>query len=559
MKKIKVLQYALVLTALAGCQKNFLDRQLDTNYTEDQVFSSVNNIESFAVGIYAMLPAGFDRFGGGMLSSATDESVHSGLVQDVQRFNNGSWSPFMNPDEQWVNMYSGIRKANLFLERTGDFRHVAFRDTTTQAGKTSYNTDTSNIRFYRAEARFLRAFFYFELAKRYGGVPLITNTLIGTENAVPRADFNTVINFISTELTDVKDSLRRTWLGVFEDKYIGRATIGAALALKARALLYAASPLHTPGGDVAKWEAAAAAAKDVIALGQYSLDGNYRNMFRALQSNEFIFERRYQPSNTLERNTYPAGYDGAVGGTNPTQNLVDAYETSNGLAITADPAYDPQNPYAGRDPRLQMTIITNNSDYKGRKVETFVGGRDGQGKPRATRTGYYLKKFVDESLDLVQNRTSAHTWVYMRYAEVLLNYAEAMNEAYGPDMVPTGYPMSARAALNQVRSRAGVNMPPVAAGGQDELRTRIRNERRVELAFEEHRFWDVRRWRTAAQVLTAPIRAANITKLQDGTFNYQYPSGSIETRVWADKMYLYPIPQTEINKSNGVLSQNNDW
>ncbi|MCJ8164303.1 RagB/SusD family nutrient uptake outer membrane protein [Pontibacter sp. E15-1] len=558
-KHIALLAVSLCL-ALTACEDDFLDRKIDTNYTEGQVFSSYTTIRNFGIGIYNYLPQGFDRIDGAMLASATDDAVHTGVGRDIQRLTNGSWGPFNNPDEQWGHYYAGIRKANLFLEKTVGYKNTILRDTITADGKQAYQVQSTELGLLRSEARFLRAYFYFELAKRYGGVPVITQVLSPDEDpGLSRSSFEETADFIVSELAAVDAELRESWVGVFDDGMIGRATKGAALALRARVLLYAASPLHNPSGDRQKWVAAAAAAHQVIALSQYNLVNNYRNLFREMHNNEIIFARRYAPSNGFERSNFPVGFEGAVGGTNPSQDLVNAYETKNGLSIEEDPAYNPQKPYTGRDPRLGMTVIVNDSDYKGRRVEIYPGGSDGPGRPRATRTGYYLKKYVDEGLDLQQNRTSNHTWIFFRYAEVLLNYAEAMNEAFGPDQIPADFTLSAREALNMVRSRNGVYMPAVEVMGQDAFREKVRNERRVELAFEEHRFWDLRRWMIADEVLSTPINGVRVSPNADGSFDYNFLAQPVEQRTFQDYMYLYPIPRIEIDKSEGRIAQNPGW
>src|SRR5690606_27101709 len=469
MKKIMIgLVAAFALTA---CEKNFLDRRLDTNYTIDQVFNSAGTMRDFGLGIYTYLPAGFDRIDGALLASASDEAVHAWPGSAVHRLVNGSWSAFSNPDDQWAANYAGIRKATLFLDRSTDYRQIVYRDTITESGKNAYVNDVNDIGWLRAEAVVLRAYFYFELIKRYGGVPIIQEVLdADAPPMLPRNSYDECVAFIVSEIDDALPALRDSWRGFQSDRFLGRITQGAAMALKARVLLYAASPLNNPAGDETKWLAAAQAAHEVIALNRYSLADNYRDLFRAVDNGEFILERRYGASNNLERSSYPVGFEGARGGTNPSQNLVDAYETINGLPIDEDPEYNPQQPYGNRDPRLQMSIIVNNSSYKGRTVELWDGGLDGPGKPRASETGYYLKKFVDEGLDLLQNRTSTHNWIYFRYAEMLLNYAEAMNEAYGPDAVPAGFSLSAREALNTVRQRPGVDMPPVTDADQAAFR-----------------------------------------------------------------------------------------
>ncbi|HEY5688696.1 MAG TPA: RagB/SusD family nutrient uptake outer membrane protein, partial [Yeosuana sp.] len=336
----------------------------------------------------------------------------------------------------------------------------------------------------------------------------------------------------------------------------GRATKGAALALKARMLLYAASPLHNTGNDVSLWINAATAAKSVIDSNVYTLENNYSNIVNNYTSNELIFERREGNSNGFERRNFPVGYEGGNTGTCPTQNLVDAYEMqSTGLPIT-DPAsgYDPAAPYVGRDPRLQQTIIVNGSSWKGQTVGSYIGGTNGQPITNATKTGYYLKKYVIEAINLLPTNTTSreHTWVLFRYGETLLNYAEAMNEAYGPEN-GAALGMTALDAVNEIRQR--VNMPNFPAGlSQAAFREKLRNERMVELAFEDHRFWDIRRWKIGQQ--TTSIFQMEITPAAVGGFVFE--KKLLETRAFEDRMNLYPIPQAELNK-NLNLNQNTGW
>ena len=214
------------------------------------------------------------------------------------------------------------------------------------------------------------------------------------------------------------------------------------------------------------------------------------------------------------------------------------------------------NPYANRDPRLAMSILTNNVEFKDRTIEAWTGGRDGKGVIHATRTGYYIYKFIDPNLDLLQNRTSVHHWVIMRYAEILLSYAEAMNEAYGPTG-NVGYRLNAVRALNQVRNRVGVEMPAVpTAISKEELREKIRNERRVELAFEDHRFWDVRRWMIAEQegVMSGAMYGIKIYWINSSPQEFRYTPYLYENRTFTKKMYLHPFSTNEVNK--GYLIQN---
>jgi len=558
MKRYNLILLTIASLIFASCN-DFLGRRLDTNYSQKQVFESYSRMRDFGLGVYAYLPGGFNRIDGSMLSSATDDAVDAWTESNLQRLNNGSWGPYNNPDDQWAHYYDGIRKANMFLEQTQNYKDILYAeisDTTNSDRKNTFDYNKSDIGWMRAEVRVLRAMFYFELQKRYGGVPLVTKTLtLDDDLNIPRNSYDEVTNFIVSECDAAVNQLRDSWKGFDNDKYTGRVTKGAALTIKAKTLQYAASPLNNTNNDQTKWQDAAEAANDVIALNQYALHGDYSSLFHTYNSDEIILERRYGANNAFERANFPIGFEGSRGGTNPSQSLVDAYETINGLPIDQDSQYDPQNPYDNRDPRLQQTIIVNNSNFKGRNVEIWNGGLDAD-KPRATRTGYYLKKYLDENIDLVQNKTSVHTWIIFRYGGILLDYAEAMNEAYGPDDA-AGYSMTAREALNMIRQRAG--MPDVSANTKAEFRARLRNERRVEMAFEEQRFWDVRRWKIGDETLAQPVRGVGVTKNADDSFTYKYNVPEVEQRVFSDKMYRYPIPRIEINKSAGALNQNPGW
>jgi len=327
------------------------------------------------------------------------------------------------------------------------------------------------------------------------------------------------------------------------------------MALKARVLLYAASPLHNTGA-AQKWEDAAKASKDIINKGTYSLEANYNAFLNNVTSKELILEAREGNENYFERANFPIGIEGGNTGTCPTQNLVDSYEmVANGKSIS-DPTsgYNPANPYNGRDPRLALTVILNKSTFKSKTIECWYGGANAAPLTNATKTGYYLRKYVIEAVNLAPSNTTTrqHAWVLFRYGEVLLNYAEAMNEVYGPENAAT-YGMTALQAVNLIRTRA--KMPAFPAGlSKDDFRLKLQNERRVELAFEGQRFWDIKRWKIGST--TTAIYGMDITKNEDGTFNYT--KKMIEQRVYDDKMNLYPISLAEKYK-NSNLGQNPGW
>jgi hypothetical protein len=544
--------FVLLSFLLFSCEDDFLDRKLDTNLHEDEVFINYSRIRNFGNGVFSYVPVGFNRIGGSFFSGITDDAEHTWQSSSVHRFNIGAITSYYNPDNQWAHYYEGIRRANKFLENTVGFEDIIVRDTVTANGKAQYLQQVEDIHWMQQEVRFLRAWFHFELVKRYGGVPIVTSVLsMDEELDLPQDSFDECINFIVDECDAVADTVRTEWVG-FKDDEAGRVTKGTVLALKSRVLLYAASPLHNLNNDVSKWEDAAAAAYDVIAMGKYSLHDDYGSLFRSPQSyrsNEVIFSRRDGSSNSIERENYPIGTEGGQSGTCPSQNLVNAYEKLDG--------WDPFNPYELVDPRLQMTIVVNNSTWNSRTIESWIGGQDGKGQNRASRTGYYLKKYLTDNLNLTQDQESIHSWIIFRYAEILLNYAEAMNEAYGPTADPQGYGMTALDAINQIRQRPGVGIPVIEEGiSQTDLREKIKNERRVELAYEEHRYWDLLRWKDATEVLNEPLRGVEITK--DGD-NFTYDYVEVEPRHFDEKMYLYPIPQEEVLKSDGNLTQNPGW
>jgi hypothetical protein len=229
---------------------------------------------------------------------------------------------------------------------------------------------------------------------------------------------------------------------------------------------------------------------------------------------------------------------------------VDAYEMKDGSRFDWNNPEHAANPYTNRDPRLALTIVTNSTTFKGRTMECWEGGLDGPPTVRTSKTGYYLKKYVNESLNLETNQTSVHSWIIFRLAELYLNYAEALNEADPGNTEINTY-------VDKVRQRTGINMPVLPSGlDQAAMRERIYRERQVEFAFEGHRFWDLRRWMIAPSVLATPVKGVKITRASENQFDYS--PQEVETRIFTPKMYLYPIPQTEIFIASGLV-QNPLW
>ena len=539
-----------LITTITSCKKvgSYLDKAESGGTTEDQVFANYVQAQGFLANIYSAGLGTGDWFAGNNAftwTAATDDArcqynyAYAPIV-----YTNGSLSSTNNPIDAWPKYYQAIRKANDFLAHidlvpTGG-------DANEQDGKTRM----------KGEAYFLRAYYYAELYKRYGRVPLIDKVLsIDDDLNIPRSTDEETVAFITKNCDSAALLLPLT----YPANNLGRATKGAAMMLKARTLLFGASLLHNASNDVQKWKDAAAAAKAVMDLGVYHLADNYKTMLHTRQSTEIIFQNTTNQvfkvaTDDWVRVQQPPGQGGGWANTQPLQDLVDAYEMKNGLAIT-DPAsgYDPQNPYKNRDPRMAMTVIYNGAPWAGTTIYTYVNsGANGLNyKAGATQTGYYMGgKMLDETSTLITSyQPGSHFWVYMRYAETLLDYAEAQNEAAGPDQ-------SVYDAINAIRGRTSVVMPPLPAGlTKDQMRDKIRHERRIEMALEDSRFWDVRRWRIGQQVMTV-ANGMRATKNANGT--YTYAPFLVENRVYKPAYDLWPILQTELLK-NKALVQNDGY
>ena len=559
----------LVLGSLFCYGCNFLDYNERSFLEQKDAFSEFSKVTQILTGAYNILPSGFSDVGDAMLDAATDNGIcvwnssSAAGTSNIQNFYNGSWSPIITVDAQWSNFYTGVRRANLFLENADD----KILDEYQWSGD-NYQSMRKQWELYRYEARFLRAFFHFELAKRYGDIPIVDHTLTLEEaNSIPRNSFEEVILWIAQECAEIAPSMATSYTNasITPGLQTGRVTRGAAMALRSRALLYLASPLHNPtsASDYnARWLSAASAANDLITSGIYSNTlpawSNAFNNWDPASNTELILERRQADNRAFEMTNTSIGFEGGNTSNCPTQNLVDCYEmatTGKGILENGS-GYDPSTPYVGRDPRLAMTVLFNGAAYRGREMQCYQGGLDGLPKTGVSPTGYYLRKGLDPNTVIsgANMTNSKHCWILFRYTEVLLNYAEAMNEAFGPNDKGS-FSLSATDAVNLVRKRQGVAMPDFPNTlSRDEFRLKIRNERRVEFAFEGHRMWDIRRWKQGD--LTRTISGMNIV-LQGNTTTYT--PVTVQTRLWDDKMYFYPIPQTEIYATKNILTQNTGW
>lgn len=535
MKKISIYFSLLFISllALTACTK--IDRSPVNSLSDETVWKDPKLVQLYVADIYANLPIGFDVTpdGTATLACITDEARGSYAWLEANLLQiNGKYTSTNAPLNIWSGAYKSIRKTNVFFQQIAGVTNMT-------------DDDRKNL---TGQVKFLRAFFYFELVKRYGGVPLITQPqTLEDDLMVKRSDTTTVYNFIATELDEAAALLPAT-------ARAGLASRWSALALKSRAMLYAG-----------KWDAAAKAAKEIIDNGGFSLAASYASLFNTKQhaSTESIFEIQYlDPSRVHSYDAMNVPYFDNPGDytslTQPTQEMVDDYEMqATGKTIT-DPAsgYNAQQPYKGRDPRFYATILYEGASWKGRQIQTRVGGTDGiVGRNTTndnTKTGYYIRKYLDETLALDKIWNSTQSWVEFRLGEIYLNYAEAMNNLNDPG--------TAKTYVDLVRARA--QMPSLPGGlNATAMGAAIMHERKIELAYENHRYWDLRRWRTAVKVLNNKTFHGMQITLINGVYNYEVIEadlGASSPRVFTDAYYLLPIPKTELEK-NKELTQNEPW
>lgn len=557
---------------LSSCD-DFLDRNVSTRQNEEIVFSDYLTATYVASAVYADLTDGFAEIwganGSALLASASDDAEFAIQTHNVQKFNTGNWQPSSLPDNPYNRYYEGIRKANNFLKNADRINYDAVKYDPSKPGE--YENQLADIEQWKVEVQLLRAYFQFELIKRFGGLP-ITNDIMFDESSDFQSVQRSTLKECVDDIIEWCDYAARKLPAVQDNANLGRLTSGAALAIKSQVLLFAASDLWNdpswaegyehpllislPAADRnQRWKAAADAAKAVIDLTEagYELD-TYDNLFNATnyRSKEAIFCRRGAASNSFEKVNLPIGFDLVTGGNCPSQDLVDAFQVKNG-DVAEDFDWDnpvhKANPYANRDPRLGKFVVLNNTVFKNRAIESWTGGRDGMGVRNATPTGYYLKKYIDASLDLTTGKTSVHSWHIIRLAEIYLNYIEALNE-YDSDHADI------KTYYDKLRNRAG--MPELPDNlTKEQQRKLIRQERRVELCFEGQRWFDLRRWMEGDK-LGKPLRAVEITKKEEGDSEFDYEPYVLENRVFSKKMYFYPIPQGELNKLP-LWSQNPLW
>ena len=554
MKLDKICLFILACVISASCA--------DLNYTEENTRDEKWSYEYYGDGIKNMVfdvyaqvyNQEFESNSTSFLAGATDEAVYALETGAVNGYVNGGWSPANPFSATWDKAYTAISEIHMYLEK------IHQTDLSEWQYNAEYNNWIQQMELFPYELRFLRAYFYFELFKTYGDVPLVTTTLTNAQaNNVTRTPAAEIVKFIVDELDEIAPHLPLSYATEVGAEF-GRANRVAAYALKARTLLYAASPLH----NVATWDEAAKACAYVIDnAADWGLKlSKYGDLWgeNAFFNSELIWGIGRGASNTFEMAHYPIGVENGSSGNCPSQSLVDQYEyQDNGQTFAqrypGSIDLTQVNPYEGLDPRFALTVVKNGDEWptngsQKKIIETFYGGFNASPKYGATSTGYYLRKYVDgAAVTTADNQvTRRHTWIIFRLGELYLDYAEAVYNATGSANDKT-YGMSANEAINVLRTRADVNMPKFTEDGAEWVE-RYERERLVELAFENHRFWDVRRWKKGAQYFKA-VQVAEISASMQLT-------RSTVKRQWDDKYNFYPIPQTE-NKKNPNLGQNPGW
>jgi hypothetical protein len=591
-KNYKYCVLLLLVGVLSACS-DFLDKEYDASLSEEKVFGNQDLTRQFLSNIYTNLPDGIapfddDQFLGASRDCMTDNATSFWGLHYYNKINLDAYTASDHPLLGFWNVnFTGIRKCNVFLTNA----KPAIVGNAQLAGDDNKLYDR-----YCAEAKLLRAIFHFDLVCWFGNAPILGENADGSPMVLDmnnqeqmnlvRQPAAEVLQWIADQCDEVKDKLPFRYEN--ENLNWGRVNGAAAYALKSRALLYRASALNNPANDKSAWSAAAQAAKDFIAKNAaqsraYGLYDDYQKCFydNPTYNNEIILSRSVWNTNRIDLQLLPPGFTGSVSGagrTNPTQNFVDCFEMSNGKRIDEEGSgYNESNPYANRDPRFEATVFHQGSVWgradqgEERSIDVHFNSSDNQGDDYrgsmgGTYTGYYLKKFVNPSLILKAPQNFPHAWIIFRYAEILLNAAEAVNEADGP--------AQAYQYVNQVRSR--VSMPPYTGMTQEQFRQRIRNERRVELSFEDHRFFDLRRWKaydgvTAQNELGKPrySQLLNMYGVQV-TLSGNQPvyvftgapgtqGNDMDLRVFNNpKNYYFPIPSSEVKRAPN-LGQNPGW
>ena len=597
----------LLISTISFSCSDYLDQAPSSAMSEKDVFTDAARFRRFVNDLYSYLCwyegsaeygtcsfGGLGRVGLASFDAITDLAKCSNPATPTSAWAMGDWTDSKTGVKQELLFpykygYAAIRKCNLIIE------NITLVENLTDDQRNNY----------LGQALFLRAFFYFEMIKRYGGVPYIDRVLsIGENLDLPRDTYDYCVERIVGDLQEVIDG--KLLPVKQEDADLGRPTLGAAMAYKARVLLYYASPLNNPDwqSDNSRWKNAAQAAYDVIQSGYYQLlrtQNLWATQFFGADNSERIFQRmedkigletggnrqRFWADFCLYHSAPGIGVRQQGGGTYPTQNFVDMFEMADGTppiklgaeynglnpVINAESGYSDATMYENRDPRFYLTVAYDGvptwfgPNPGNETIEVYESDEKNPGveAQHTSQTRYNVgyisrKMWPKEFSGVTANTTVIMPWIFFRYTEIYLIYAEAANEAFGPDVDGLGVGLTAREALNEIRNRFAVEtgiQRDVQATQKEDLRERIQNENAVEFFLEEHRWWDVCRWKMGVETFNKPIYRIRVKRKADGT--KEVIRDVIETHKFENYMHRYPLPKAEVEKSNGILIQNEGW
>ena len=568
MKKYITIILLISSLGLYSCEK-FLEPGRYNDLYEEDIYGNPTYAEGLLMTAYNGLPN--DNYF--YYDVASDDAVTNIDDSQYKRMAIGEWSSQFYPGDPWNNAYTQIFYINKFLSV---YESVKYSVDVRNSPEVNARRDVLHKKRLKGEAHALRAWYKWQLLQFYSGktsdgrllgFPIIDEIISTTDDwELPRNTFAECVTSIISDLdiaianlpkVYVDSTDKADWNATMGVRFENRISGNAAVVFKSRIALLAASPAFAES-NVVTWEEAAEIAGPLLKdLGALLATG--KTFYTDIRNKEIIWNRAQRSIRSWETNNFPPSLFGN-GNTNPSQNLVDAFPMKNGYPITdASSTYDPSNPYKNRDTRLGDYIIYNTLKFKS-DIFTYIGApSDGINVlASSTRTGYYLKKFMASGVNLKPGSqvSTAHTYTLARMTELLLNFCEAANEAWGPDGDPNGYGFTAKTKLGELRKRAGITQPDAyleSITDADGLRELIRNERRLELCFEGFRFWDIRRWKDMTAML-APVNGAYITE-SGGTYSYSYEP--VENRLYSNYMIYGPIPYNETLKYG--IDQNNGW